>query len=330
LKENIMVANLPPDYHAKEAELKDAKTPEEKIAILLEMMAIMPKHKGTEKLQKELKSKIARLKKEATEKKVISRGSPIPTIEREGAGQVIIAGPPNTGKSTLLASITKAKPDIADYPFTTKIPQPGMFQYQDIQIQMVDTPALSSGISENWLGDLLRKSDMILMLLDLTDDDILDKMDETMNVLEQFKIKQQNTWEFTKKILWVGNKIDIPMWKDIKNILCELYPLDKDLLTISAQHLLNIDTLGELIFKTLDIIRVYTKIPGKPPEMKNPYTISARSTLEDLAKSIHKDLVKTFKYARLWKQGKGNPIIAGREYILEDKDLVEIHAEDMK
>lgn len=325
-----MVANLPPHYHTKEAELKNAKTPEEKIAILLEMMAIMPKHKGTEKLQKEIKSKIAKLRKQSTEKKVISRGSPVPVIEKEGAGQVIIAGPINTGKSTLLASMTKAKPEIADYPFTTKVPQPGMFQYQDIKIQVVDTPALSPGISENWLGDLLRKSDMILILLDLSDDDILEKMDETINVLEQFKIKKQELWEFTKKILWVGNKIDIPGWEDIKNILCELYPLDRELLTISAQNLLNIDILGESIFKKLDIIRVYTKIPGKPPEMKDPYTISARSTLEDLARSIHKDIVKSFRYARLWKQGKGNPIIAGRDYVLEDKDLIEIHAEGNK
>ncbi len=325
-----MVANLPPHYHTKEAELKNAKTPEEKIAILLEMMAIMPKHKGTEKLQKELKSKIAKLRKEAAEKKVISRGSPVPTIEREGAGQVIIAGPPNTGKSTLLASMTKARPEIAEYPFTTKIPQPGMFQYQDIQIQMVDTPPLSPDISENWLGDLLRKSDIILILLDLADDNILERMDETISVLEQFKIKQQGLWEFTKKILWAGNKMDVPVWEDIKNILCEFYPVGRELLTISAQNMLNIDILGESIFKMLDIIRVYTKIPGKPPELKDPYTISARSTLEDLAKSIHKDLVKTFRYARLWKQGKGNPIIAGRDYILEDKDLVEIHAEDAR
>ncbi|HOJ30566.1 MAG TPA: 50S ribosome-binding GTPase [bacterium] len=325
-----MVANLPPHYHTKEAELKNAKTPEEKIAILLEMMAIMPKHKGTEKLQKELKSKIAKLRKEASEKKVISRGSPVPTIEREGAGQVIIAGPPNTGKSSLLAAITKAKPEIADYPFTTKIPQPGMLQYQDIQIQVIDSPALSSGISENWLGDMMRKSDVILLLLDLSDDDILEKMDETMQVLEQFNIKTPGTWEFTKKILWAGNKIDIPSWKDIKNVLSELYPIGDHIIPVSVLQKINLDLLAEQIFIKLDIIRVYTKIPGKPPEMKDPYTIAANSTLEDLAKSIHKDLVKTFKYARLWKQGTGNPVIAGRDYVLEDRDLVEIHAEEMK
>lgn len=321
-----MVANLPPHYHTKEAELKKAKTPEEKIQILLEMMSIMPKHKGTEKLQKELKTKIAKLRREAAEKKVISRGSLVPTIEREGAGQTIIAGPTNTGKSTLLASLTKAKPEIADYPFTTKIPQPGMLHYQDIQIQMVDTPALATDVSENWLGDMMQKSDLILLLLDLSDDDILEKMEDLMNVLEKFRIKTQGKWEFTKKILWVGNKIDIPDWQEIKEILCELYPIGERILTISAKENMGLDSLAESIFKNLQIIRIYTKIPGKPAEMKDPYTIKANSTLEDLARSIHKDMVSAFRYARVWKQGKGNPLIAGRDYMLEDRDLVEIHA----
>lgn len=325
-----MVANLPPHYHTKEAELKKAKTPEEKIEILLEMMAIMPKHKGTEKLQKELKSKISKLRKEAAEKKIISRGSPVPVIVKEGAGQVIIAGPPNTGKSSLLASMTKAKPDIADYPYTTKIPQPGMFLYQDIQIQMIDTPAIASDVSENWLGDMMRKADLIMLLIDLSDDDILEKMEDVMNVLEQFKIKHEGKWGFTKKILWVGNKIDMPGWKEIMDVVCDLYPIGEELLTVSVKENINLDKVGERIFKKLEIIRIYTKIPGKPAEMKDPYTIAANSTLEDLAKAIHKDLIKSFKYARLWKQGEGNPLIAGREYILNDRDLVEIHAEETK
>ena len=323
-----MVANLPPDYHVKEAELKKVKTPEEKIKILLEMMAIMPKHKGTEKLQKELKTKIAKLRKQAAEKKVISRGSPVPIIEREGAGQVIIAGAPNTGKSTFLASMTKAKPDIADYPFTTKIPQPGMLQYQDIQIQLVDTPALAYGVSENWLGDMMKKSDLILLLMDLSDDDILEKMEDVIKVLEQFKIKNPHSWEFNKKILWVGNKIDLPGWQEIKNIVCELYPVGSEFLTISAKENINLDEAGEMIFKKLEVMRIYTKTPGKPAEMKDPYTIEANSKVEDLAEKIHKDLVKSFRYAKVWKQGKGNPIIAGRDYILEDRDLIEIHAEE--
>ncbi|MCM8825019.1 MAG: 50S ribosome-binding GTPase, partial [Candidatus Omnitrophica bacterium] len=255
-------------------------------------------------------------------------GSPVPIIEREGAGQVIIAGAPNTGKSTFLASMTKAKPDIADYPFTTKIPQPGMLQYQDIQIQLVDTPALAYGVSENWLGDMMKKSDLILLLMDLSDDDILEKMEDVIKVLEQFKIKNPHSWEFNKKILWVGNKIDLPGWQEIKNIVCELYPVGSEFLTISAKENINLDEAGEMIFKKLEVMRIYTKTPGKPAEMKDPYTIEANSKVEDLAEKIHKDLVKSFRYAKVWKQGKGNPIIAGRDYILEDRDLIEIHAEE--
>jgi len=323
-----MPANLPPQYHEKEAELRTAKTCEEKIAILQELMAIMPKHKGTEKLQKDLKTRIAKLRRESLQKKATAHGSPVPVIVREGAGQVVIAGPPNSGKSSLLAAMTKARPAIADYPYTTKIPQPGMFVYEDILIQMVDTPALSLELSENWLGDILRKSDMILVLLDISDDEILDKAEECIKVLEKFGIKETDRWNFSKRILWVGNKVDIPASADILPVLLEFLPLKDSLIGISAMTGTNLELLGQKIFSTLNIIRVYTKIPGKPPEMKSPYTLPAGSTLQDLASHIHKDLVRRFRYARLWKQKQANPFVAGREYVLEDRDVVEIHAEE--
>ncbi|MBN1445071.1 MAG: 50S ribosome-binding GTPase [Candidatus Omnitrophica bacterium] len=138
-----MPVNLPPQYHQKEAELKTAKTLEEKISVLEELLAIMPKHKSSEKLQALLKTKIAKYKKLIEKGPHVAKRTAVPAVKREGAGQVALCGPANSGKSTILSVITKAKPDIADYPFTTKMPVPGMLRYCDINIQLVDTPPLS-------------------------------------------------------------------------------------------------------------------------------------------------------------------------------------------
>ncbi len=161
-----MVANLPPQFHEKEAELKKARTPEEKIAILEELLTIMPKHKSSEKLQAEIKTKISRLRKEMERQPATARRQTVPSVPREGAAQVIICGPPNSGKSTLLAALTRAEPVIADYPFTTKLPMPGMLLYRQVSIQLVDTPPLATEFSENWLGEILRRGDLLVFLFD--------------------------------------------------------------------------------------------------------------------------------------------------------------------
>lgn len=322
-----MVVNLPPQYHEKEKELKKAKSPEEKIAILEEMLAIMPKHKSSEKLQALLKSKISKYRKMMEKTPSVAKKSPIPQIPREGAAQVVICGPTNSGKSTLLSSLTKAKPEIADYPFTTIVPVPGMLAYQDIKIQLIELPPLSSEFTENWVGDYIRKADLILFLFDLSSDNLIEDIEDAFNVLERFKVKKEGEFEFFYPILWVGNKIDIPRYKEIKEVFVELY---RDripfFVEISAKEGLNLENLPEEIFKKLDIIRVYTKIPGKPPDLENPYTLKKGTQLIELAEIIHKDIAKNFKYARLWRENSDKPLVVGRDFVLEDKDIVEIHA----
>ncbi len=321
-----MVVNLPPQFHEKEAELKKAKTIEEKISILEEMLSIMPKHKSSEKLQALLKSKISKYRKMLEEQTKTKKKSPVPVIQKEGAGQIGICGPPNSGKSTLLSKLTKATPEIADYPFTTKIPIPGMMDYQDIKIQLIDTPSLSLEFTENWVGDILRKADSLIFLFDISSDSILEEIEEALKVLEKFKIKNENEFKFNKNIIWVGNKIDLPESKDIKEIFLEFYS-DKieELITISAKEGENLDILKERMFISLDIIRVYTKTPGKPPDLENPYTLKKDTKVIELAEIIHKEFVKNFKYARLWRDSQDKVIIAGRDYILQDKDIIEIH-----
>ena len=322
-----MTANLPPQFHNKEAELKTAKTPDEKISILEQMLSIMPKHKSSEKLQAEIKTKISRFKKEKLKVSQTAKHSTVPMVLREGAGQVVICGPPNSGKSTLLASLTNAKPAAAEYPFTTKLPTPGMAKYEDILIQLVDTPCLAKDFSEDWLGSILRNSDILLFLFDLSSDTLLEELEDSFRVLERFKIKEENKLSFTKKILWTGNKIDRDNAPEIKDVFLDLYgEYVPKLFEISAKETINLQQLPQILYSSLDIIRVYTKIPGKPPESKNPYTLKKNSQVIELAGLIHKDLRKTFRYARLWRQGEEKPAIAGRDFLLQEKDVIEIHA----
>ncbi|HNS31708.1 MAG TPA: 50S ribosome-binding GTPase [bacterium] len=321
-----MPVNLPPQYHKKEAELKDAKTIEEKIAVLEELISIVPKHKSSEKLQALLKSKIAKLRKEKLKEPQAARKAAMCEIDREGSGQVAICGPVNSGKSSLVSLLTKAQPEIADYPFTTKMPLPGMMKYEDIKIQLIDTPALSLDFSESWLGGLLRKSDALVFIFDISSDFLLDELEDSLKLLEKTGIKEKDGFIFKKRILWTGNKTDNTSYREVREIFLELYG-DKipDFTEISIKENKNTEGFPEKIFGLLDIIRVYTKTPGKPPDMENPYTLGNKATLMELAAHIHKDIAENFKYARLWRKGDGRIVIAGWDYTLKDGDIAEIH-----
>jgi uncharacterized protein len=321
-----MAANLPPQYYDKEAELKNAKTLEEKISILEQMLAIMPKHKSSEKIQALIKSKISKYRRMLEKSPQVSKKPTAPVVEREGNGQVAVCGPPNAGKSMLISFLTEAKAEVADYPFSTKIPMPGMMKYKDITIQLLDTPPLSCEFYENWLGDILRKTDALVFIFDISSDFILEEMEDALQVLETFKIKKPQDFSFNKKFLWLANKIDKPRYKEIKEVFLDLYGSKIPAFTeISVKEQINMANLPEKIFYLLGIMRIYTKIPGKEADFKNPYTLTEKSNLTDLAGIIHKDLLKNFKYARLWRKGDEKPVIAGRNYVLEDKDVVEIH-----
>ena len=167
-----MPANLPPQYFEKEKELKKAKNPQERIAILEELLAIVPKHKGTEKMQALLKTKIAKLKSQSQKSPAVARHTATFQIEKTGAGQVIVVGSPNTGKSSLIKALTNANPDIGDYPFTTRLPSPAMMPYENIQIQLVDMPPITQDYFEFWQAELIKAADAVLLVLDLSQSDL--------------------------------------------------------------------------------------------------------------------------------------------------------------
>lgn len=305
-----MPANLPPQFHSVSAKLKEAKTPQEKISILEELLAICPKHKGTEKIRKELKTKIAKLRKKGPKKK---KAKTLYFVQKEGAGQLVILGPANSGKSSLLNALTKAQAKVSAFPFTTQLPKPGMMKYQNIQIQLIDTPPLTKK-SPPWLKETLKASDALLAVFDLAKENVLEDIREFKEILKDWQLSD-------KKILLLGNKIDLAKSQENLKKIESQYRIKP----ISCQKGLGIEKLKEEIFNLLEIIRVYTKSPQKPPDFSRPFTIKKNSRLIDLAKEIHQDFLFSFKYAKLFKSSFKKPKIVGKDYILKDGDIIEIH-----
>ncbi|MDD4876128.1 MAG: 50S ribosome-binding GTPase [Dehalococcoidales bacterium] len=323
-----MPANLPPQYYEAEKTFRAAKSPEEKIAILEEMMAIMPKHKGTDHLRAELRSRISKLTQLAAKKTGARRASMI--IEKEGAAQLVVIGPPNTGKSQLVASITNASPAIAEYPFTTQTATPGMMKFENIQIQLIDTPPLLSSI-EWWLRHMLIRADALLIVLDLSDNP-LTQMEEIITLLENSRIgilpnkhTDPEVILYQKKAIIIGNKLDLENANINYPVLKSKYGDQLPVIATSSQGETGLDGLKHGIYHMLDIIRVYTKTPRQKADFNDPIILKQGSTLEEAATEIHKDFGKNLKFARIWGSGKHDGIMAKRDHILQDGDLIELH-----
>ena len=312
-----MPANLPPQYFEAEKNFRAAKNPLEKIAALEEMLAIMPKHKGTDHLRAELRSRIAKLTQLAAKKSGTQRASMV--IEKEGAAQVIVIGLPNAGKSQLISSITNASPNVAEYPFTTHIATPGMMQFENIQIQLIDTPPLTEQSIEWWLPHMIRRADAILMVVDLNGAPLA-QMGAIAEQLENRKIEiGQN------KILIIGNKLDLEKASENYTALKNKYGEQFPVIAISAKEGIGLEELKHEIYRLLDIIRVYTKTPGKKPDFTDPIVLDRGSTVEDAAAAVHKDFRAKLKYARIWGSGKHDGVMARRDHILQDGDVIELH-----
>ena len=325
-----MPANLTPDYLEAERRFKSAKSTEEKVAAIEEMMATIPRHKGTEKMQADLKRRLSKLRAEQA-RRPTSRIGIIHRVEKEGAGQVVMVGPPNSGKSMLVRQLTHAMPEVADYPFTTRVPLPGMMPFEDVQVQLVDLPPVHPDFPESWLYQIIRNADAALLVVDLSDPDLLEDLETTLGQVADAKV-QLDQAEFPnvpgwlrKRTLLVANKIDASGAPEDLEILRDLYGERFFLTRVSAETGEGLDFLRYAVFELLDVIRVYTKAPGKKLERTAPYILKRGSRLIDLAAHVHHDFLAQLKYARLWREGRFEGQMVNRDHVLEDKDVVELH-----
>ena len=329
-----MPANLPPAYREAEQKYRSAKGPAQKVAALQQLLSAIPKHKGTDHLRADLRSKLSRATEELENPKRSGGASQYQpyAIRREGAGQAVLIGLPNAGKSQLMAALTSAAAKVGDYPFTTQVPLPGMLRYQNVLIQMVDTPAINDNDVQTRLFSLLRNSDLLLIVVDLSGDP-LSEVEEVMDELERWGYRLLHTDEeadpedpkVQKHVLLVGNKADLPDTDEGFEMLQELYDNDFGVVAASAADDDLLAKLGKAVFVTLHCTRVYLKAPGGKPDYESPLIVETGSSLEEAAHYLHKDWARKVKYALLWGSGKFDGQRVGREYILQDEDVIELH-----
>lgn len=327
-----MPANLTPQYHTAEKRYRQASSPEEKLDALREMLAVMPKHKGTDKLQADIKRRMAQVKEQA-KKAPSARQTPHWVIEKVGAGQVPVIGPPNAGKSALIARVTHAEVKVAEYPFTTQMPVPAMMPFENIQIQLIDSPAHSEEFSVHWLPELIRRADACVLVADLSDDTtplqvgyILDSLEARDVVLVGSVPEEREGFEVVIPTLLAANKSDSAGAAEVLADLTEIFGDRFPIVRISVETEAGLDEFARALFDGMQIIRVHTKQPGKEPDMDEPFVLPAGSSVHELARKIHKEVLENFKYARLWgSSGRFQGQRVGEDHVLEDGDVVELH-----
>lgn len=333
-----MPANLTQQYKKAEDNYRRAETLEEELRWLQVMLAEMPKHKGTDHLQAKLKTQISQVKKNIESQK--SRGSSSGgstrsfRVPRQGAGTAVIIGGPNAGKSQLLATLTRATPEIAPYPFTTKLPQPGMMAWEDVFVQLIDTPPITSDFLEPYIVGMLRSADLALLMINLNDDSGMEQAKEVLDKLQTTKTRlaaessldeEDVGLAFTRTYV-LANKIDDPEALERLELFHEICPLPFREFKISANNHSTLEELRNEIYKSLDVIRIYTKDPRKKePDRDKPFTLSRGENLVALAELIHKDYAKNLKFGKVWGSAVHDGTVVKGDYILNDLDVVELH-----
>jgi ribosome-interacting GTPase 1 len=327
-----MPANLTPEYFKAEKWYKSATTDEERILALERMLAVMPKHKGTDHLKADLRRKLSKLKDTSTQqKKGGGKHVDIFHVPRGGAGQIVLLGTPNSGKSSLVAALTNAKVNIADFPFATNGPVPGMVMFEDVPIQLVDMPPITADYIAPGQVGTYRNCDLIAVVVDLSAD-----IDEQLLVCTDFLesrslLIDRDTPAYDdqgnalgKQAFCIGTKSDIAKAGAFEK-LKESFEQSVDFIEVCAESGEGLEALAAKFFELLKIIRVYAKPPGEPADMTEPFTLPAGSTVMDLAIAVHRQLAEKLKSARIWGTGVYDGQNAQRNHVLNDKDIIELH-----
>ncbi|MFH1861498.1 MAG: GTPase, partial [bacterium] len=325
-----MPTNLPPEYFAAEKRFKEADTPTEKIRCLEELIATIPKHKGTDHLRADLRRKLSKLKEAAQSRKKTGKQESLYQFDREGAGRIVLVGMPNVGKSALIAALTNATPKVDPAPYTTWAPTPGMMPIENIQVQLVDTLPLNREHIEPELKDLIRSADLLMIVLDLRDYPI-QQLEDTFAILKGFRIEISSSegeepapGQRLIKPLIVVNKHDDDSQNEDFEVLCELFAGVWSFLSVSAETGRNVAPFKRAIFEALGIVRVYSKPPGRQPNYSTPFVMKRGGTVENFAEQVHHDFVKGLKSARVWGSSQFDGQQVSRNYVLQDGDVVEL------
>ena len=334
-----MPANLTPEYKAAEAAYRKARDPKERLEGLREMLRTMPKHKGTDHLQAEIKTRIRELTEElASPKKGGAHTGPATVIRPEGAAQVALLGPPNTSKSSLHARLTGSGAPSGPYPFTTQYPQPGMLPYEDIAFQLVDLPPIAREHPVPWLASTLQPADGCLLVVDLAEPDCVEEVATVLEVLVERRVTLSARWDaeaegglgdpfaLTLPTLILLSRVDRLSDPGAEiEVFRELTGLDFPALATSVESGQGLADLGPWLFTHLGIVRVYTKAPGRPADRDRPFTLRRGQTVHDVAALVHKDIAQALRYARLWHGEDVHGLQVGRDHPLADGDVIELH-----
>lgn len=299
-----MPINASPEYFRAQGEYLAAKTKDEKIKALERLIMLAPKHKGSENLLANLKSKLSKLKREIEDEKKRKkyRASSVALVKKTADAFVVLVGLTSSGKSALLAALTNATPKISPFPFTTIKPEQGVFDYSGCKIQIVELPSLRQDIEmdSETLG-IIRISDLIVIVATTNEE-----IDSILQELKDAKIALPT--------LIIHNKADV----------IQKVP-SKSELSVSASTKQNIAELKDKIFMKLKIMRVFTKEPGKKSSHL-PIILKKDATIKDLAKKIHKSFLEKFNYALVWGSSVKFPgQRCGLDHKLQDGDVVEIY-----
>jgi len=337
-----MPTNVSPEYKKAEEAYRKAREPKERLDCLKEMLRTIPKHKGTDHLQADIKTRIKQLTEDLSgPKKGGRRSGPSHVVHSEGAAQIALLGPPNAGKSSLHAKLTGSHSDIGPYPYTTHLPVPGMLPYEDIHFQLVDLPPVSDEFMEPWLINTLQHADGVLLVFDISDPDCLEQVPALLERLAEKKAFLTAAWPglgptlepdetddpfslYLPTVL-IANKSDLDPDPEEVKVLEELLGLSFPTLTMSAETGDGLDALGAFLFSALEIVRVYTKTPGNPADNDKPFTVRRGGTVHDVATLVHKDVAHDLKFARMWGDEVFDGQQVGSDHLVSDGDLVELH-----